>query len=88
MPEISHLDAREKAAAWKGQACADAVVEQITAGNYCDGFRALIDAMNDKEQELWRYTLAGYTYRLLEHIYAREIRVRQLVQEDQDGSHS
>jgi hypothetical protein len=81
MPNVTHLDAREKAAAWKGQACADAVVEQITSGNYIDGFKALIDTMDEKEQELWRYTMAGYTYRLLEHIFQREVRLRQMQQE-------
>lgn len=87
MPNLSHLDAREKAAAWKGQACADAVVETICAGNECDGFKALIDAMNESEQEVWRFTMAGYTYRLLEHIFKRELVVRKLMKEINDGAH-
>lgn len=87
MPNLSHLEPREKAAAWKGQAIADASVEALCAGNQVDFFKSLVEHMPTQEPDLWRFVWAGHCYRMAEHIYERELAVRKLMQEINDGTH-
>lgn len=85
MPNLSHLEPRERAAAWKGAAIADASCEALCAGNPVDFFKSLIEGMPNDEPDLWRFIMAGHCYRMSEHIFKRELAVRRLMQEVNDG---
>ena len=70
------LTPADQAAAWKGQATADAVIELMLEGRKPDGLKAIVDAMNADEESRWPVIMGGYIFRLLEAIYERELQLR------------
>lgn len=78
MSSVDNLTPQVKAAIWKGWACADAVVQSMLEGENPNDLAAIEQALTKDQQRDWTLILGGYVFRLCEHIFERELRLREL----------